>query len=148
MRVLAVASRGGHWVQLRRLRPALEEFDVTYVTTDPAYREEVDDEHAFVAVPDANRQTKVRLLLMMLQIAKLVVTKRPQVIVSTGAAPGYFAIRLGKLIGAKTVWLDSIANAERMSMSGQRIQKHADLWLTQWNHVASRVGAKCLGSVL
>jgi hypothetical protein len=59
------------------------------------------------------------------------------VIISTGAAPGYVAIRLGKLIGAKTVWLDSIANVEQVSLSGQKIGPHADLWLTQWEHLAT-----------
>ena len=35
-RVLAVASAGGHWVQLMRLRPAFGEDDVTYVTVNAA----------------------------------------------------------------------------------------------------------------
>ncbi len=32
VRVLAVASGGGHWVQLLRLRPAWEGCDVAYAT--------------------------------------------------------------------------------------------------------------------
>ena len=40
-RVLAVASSGGHWVQLRRLAPAFEDHDVAYLTTDPGHRSEV-----------------------------------------------------------------------------------------------------------
>jgi len=37
------------------------------------------------------------------------------VIVSTGAAPGYFAIVLGRLFGARTIWIDSMANIENLS---------------------------------
>ena len=37
-RILAVASSGGHWVQLTRLRPAFEGHDVAYVTTNPGHR--------------------------------------------------------------------------------------------------------------
>ena len=40
-RVLAVASSGGHWVQLRRLAPAFEGQDVAYLTTDAGHRAEV-----------------------------------------------------------------------------------------------------------
>ena len=37
-RVLAVASGGGHWVQLMRLRPAFEGTDIHYATVDPSAR--------------------------------------------------------------------------------------------------------------
>ena len=43
---------------------------------------------------------------------------RPDVVITTGAAPGYFAVRIGKLLGARVVWVDSIANAEELSLSG------------------------------
>ncbi len=40
-RVLAVASGGGHWVQLQRLMGAMEGQDVAFVTTLDSYREEM-----------------------------------------------------------------------------------------------------------
>jgi hypothetical protein len=75
---------------------------------------------------------------------------RPDVVISTGAASGYFALRIGKLFGAKTIWLDSIANAEELSLSGAKVQKHADLWLTQWEHLANpqEGGPEYKGAVL
>ena len=69
-------------------------------------------------------------------------------IVSTGAAPGYIAIRLGKLFGARSVWVDSIANPEQLSMSGAMAGRYADLWLTQWPHLAKRDGPYYRGAVL
>jgi len=68
--------------------------------------------------------------------------------VTTGAAPGYLAIRLGRLMGAKTIWVDSVANAEELSMSGRLAGRHAGLWLTQWAHLAGRPGPEYRGSVL
>ena len=44
-RVLAVASGGGHWVQLLRLRPAFEGCDVTYACVRPAYADDVPGEY-------------------------------------------------------------------------------------------------------
>lgn len=135
-RILAIASGGGHWVQLLRLRPAFEGCEVTFASVRPAYADDIPEER-FVTIPDATRWDRVRLLRMMFRVAWLVWRLRPDVIISTGAAPGYVAIRLGKLIGAKTVWLDSIANVEQVSLSGQKIGPHADLWLTQWEHLAT-----------
>jgi hypothetical protein len=159
-RVLAVASGGGHWIQLRRLRPAWEGCAVTYVTTRAGYRDEVardageapaglaaglpaglperpsEPPPRFFTVPDANRSQPLRLLAQLAAIAWIVLRTRPHAVVTTGAAPGYFAVRLGRLLGARTVWVDSIANAEELSLSGQRAGPHLDLWLTQWEHLA------------
>ncbi len=66
----------------------------------------------------------------------VVLRERPHVVVTTGASVGYFALRAGKILGARTVWIDSIANAEAISLAGQRACKYADLWLTQWPELA------------
>ncbi|MEM9010036.1 MAG: UDP-N-acetylglucosamine--LPS N-acetylglucosamine transferase [Pseudomonadota bacterium] len=149
-KVLAIASGGGHWVQLRRMRPAWDGCDVTYVTTSAGYRDEVmadaaargEPAPAFAVVIDANRWQKLRLLRQLWQLALIVLRLRPDTVVTTGAAPGYFALRLGRLVGARTVWIDSIANAEELSLSGRAAGRHADLWLTQWPHLASAAEAR------
>jgi hypothetical protein len=56
---------------------------------------------------------------------------------TTGASPGYFAIRIAGLLGARTVWIDSIANAESLSMAGRLAGRCADVWLTQWDSLAA-----------
>ena len=146
-RVLAIASGGGHWVQLLRLRSAFAGAEVTFASVRPSYAEDVPGEN-YVTVPDATRWERLQLLAMMIRVTLLVIRLRPHVILSTGAAPGYVAIRVGKLIGARTAWVDSIANVERVSMSGQRIGPHVDLWLTQWKHLESVDGPRWEGSVL
>lgn len=146
-RVLAVASAGGHWVQLLRMRPAWADCEVTYVTTNPGYRAQVDPAPYYV-VRDANRWDKVGLLQQAAKLAWIVLWVRPHVVISTGAAPGYFALRFGKWIGARTIWVDSIANVDELSLSGQRIGPHADLWLTQWAHLACPEGPQHVGAVI
>jgi hypothetical protein len=39
---------------------------------------------------------------------------------------------LGKLIGAKVIWLDSITNVNKLSLSGRMVRHIADLFLVQW----------------
>jgi UDP-N-acetylglucosamine:LPS N-acetylglucosamine transferase len=146
-RILAVASSGGHWVQLRRIMPAFEESDVAYVTVLESYRSEVPD-NRFYSVSDATRWSKLGLIVLALQLAWIIAKEKPSVIVSTGAAPGYFAIVLGRLYGAKTIWIDSMANIENLSMSGARVGRYADLWLTQWPHLAKSEGPHYAGGVL
>jgi exopolysaccharide biosynthesis glucuronosyltransferase PssD len=144
---MAVSSGGGHWVQLLRVMPAFAECDVTFVTVHDFYRSQV-TEYRFYTVNDATRWNKFGLIRMTSQLAWIIWKEKPEIVVSTGAAPGYVALRLARLMGARTIWLDSIANVERLSMSGQRIGRYADLWLTQWAHLARAEGPHYAGSVL
>ena len=86
----------------------------------------------FLLVPDASRWNKLRLLWSAVRVALVLLRVRPDVVISTGAAPGFFAISLARLVGARTVWVDSIANAEELSLSGQKASRIATLTLTQW----------------
>lgn len=145
--LLAIASAGGHWKELVRLRPLLEEYDVLWVTTDKAFRRDI-TKGEFRTVTEASRWDKLRLLRSAAEVLWILIRRRPRVVLTTGAAPGFFALWLGKKLGAKTIWLDSFANGEELSMSGQRAGKHADLWLTQWPELARPGGPEYAGSVL
>ena len=148
-RVLAISSGGGHWVQLLRLRPAFEGCRIVFVTVNKAYRADVPGER-FHTVPDATRWNKFKLILMALKLACIMAWEQPDTVISTGAAPGFFAIRFGKLMGCRTLWLDSVANIEKMSLSGQLVCGKADVVLTQWPHLAAAGGGVPMykGSVL
>lgn len=146
-KVMLVASAGGHWVQLNRLRSAFEGCELIFVTTEKKYATTVGNNQFFV-VPDASRWNKLRLVWLALLMMKNVIRIRPDVVVSTGAAPGFFALFWGKRLGAKTIWMDSIANVEKLSLSGQKAGSYADLWLTQWEHLATAKGPCYVGAVI
>lgn len=144
IRVLAIASAGGHWVQLMRLRPAWDGVNVIYVSTAENRCREITQEARIkgqqppscYTVIDATRWDKFKLLKQFLQITFILIKERPTVVISTGAAPGFFALRIGKWMGIRTVWLDSMANADKLSLSGEKASCCADLWLTQWKDLA------------
>jgi len=134
-------------VELLRLVPALEGSLVTYISVDHAYAKDVSGAR-YYCVFDVTRWNKIRWIQTAFQILWILIRQRPNVIISTGALPGYMAIRLGKMLGAKTIWVDSLANVEELSHSGACIGKYADLWLTQWAHLAKDDGPEYRGSVL
>lgn len=146
-RVLAVASAGGHWEQLLLLRDAFEGCEVTYMTTMRGLGERAGLAGVHI-VPDCNRDRPVLAAWAIIRIASHIMRLRPHVVISTGAMPGLIAIAIGRMLGARTAWVDSIANAEEFSMSGAKAHRHADLWLSQWQSVASASGAEYAGSVL
>ncbi len=146
-KVLAVSSGGGHWIQLLRLRKSWEGFNVVYATVNPGSKIDTGDNPFFV-IPDANRWTKISLIKCMFASLWLILKIRPRVVITTGAAPGLFALIFGKVLGARTVWLDSIANVEKLSMSGKLARPFADQWLTQWEDLAQSGGPDYRGAVV
>ena len=153
---MAVSSGGGHWAELCRLKEAWAGATVTYVVTQASYHTDVAKDPAgangkkphFFTIPDANKSEPLRLVFSALSILLLIIRIRPDVVISTGAAPGYFAIRFGKLFRARTIWVDSIANAEEVSVSAKLAQPYSDMYLTQWPHLAQPNGPQYKGSVM
>lgn len=135
-RLLLVASAGGHWVQLCRLAPAYENLEVKFVTTVRRGHAPM-GERPVATVTDASTRRPHQVALLMLQMAWVFFGFRPEVILSTGAAPGVVAIWLGRLVGARTIWIDSIANSEKVSLSARLVASQADVRLTQWPHLAN-----------
>lgn len=147
-RILAIASAGGHWVQLRRLKPAFAGLDVAFASVFPDYAEDVKGSR-YYSFDDVSRFKKLSIVKVVSQIFMILLRERPNVIITTGSFPGLLAITLGRyLFGARTIWIDSVANCERLSSSGSRAGKVAHTWLTQWEHLAGDSGPKFWGSVL
>jgi UDP-N-acetylglucosamine transferase subunit ALG13 len=147
-RLLAVASGGGHWMQLRRIAAAFEGFETVYVSVDPVPPVALAGQR-YYQVRDASRRSPLAFVPLAPQLTRILLKERPEVVVTTGAAPGLVALALARrLCGSRTVWIDSIANAERMSTSGEYARRVADVWLTQWEHLARPEGPHYWGSVL
>jgi UDP-N-acetylglucosamine:LPS N-acetylglucosamine transferase len=146
-KVVVIASGGGHWIQLKRLQTAYIDEDVTWIAADPALSSEV-PEGRFFAVQDASRESPFLLIKSALQLMRIMRRVRPDVVITTGAAPGLFGLVFGKLSGARTLWIDSVANAEKLSMSARLARPFADVVLTQWKHLAGKKYPRFEGSVL
>ncbi len=145
--VLAIASAGGHWHQLMALRPAFDGHRVSYLTTMEGLASEFGVEPSWL-VPDCNRDQPVAALKSFVSISRRMISLRPDMVISTGALPGVMALAIGRLLGAKCVWVDSIANAEELSASGRLAKRFAHLHLSQWEAVATAEGSEYAGALL
>jgi len=136
-KILAVSSAGGHWTQLMLISEAFLDSDLTYMTTsmNPQLNS-LPANSPVIKVMQANLSQKGRILILAIQVLVKVVFLRPDIVISTGAAPGFFAIFYGKCLGAKTIWLDSISNYETTTLSGQKAKPYCDKFLVQWPHLA------------
>jgi UDP-N-acetylglucosamine:LPS N-acetylglucosamine transferase len=136
-KVMAVASIGGHWIQLLRIaRPMEEHYEMVYVSTHPKCATMVEGQR-FHQTADFSRSDAWKLIPSFFKAVKTVWREKPDAIITTGAAPGLVFLMVGKLLGIKTIWIDSIANAEHLSASGRMASRFASRTYTQWKDLAT-----------
>ena len=139
--VLVLSSGGGHWLQLCRLAAAWQTERVVTACTapGPAMPCPVLRHHR---LRDATRWNRWGLLVLGVQVGRLMLIERPDVVVTTGAAPGLWALLWGRAMGARTVWIDSLANVQQLSSAGRLARWVATDWWTQWPHLAQDPGVQ------
>lgn len=147
-KLLAVSSGGGHWVQLCRLIPAFADCQVVYASTDPAPPAALRGA-TYHRIPDASQRDRLAFLPLAARLLRILLKERPDVVLSTGAAPGLVALVLAKsLLRSRTIWIDSVANVGELSTSGKLARPVADAWLTQWEHLSRPEGPRHWGAVM
>ena len=138
IKVCLVASAGGHLTQLLKLSDCWQGNDAVYVSTVDAVNKKLREYGRTYIIGECNRQQPFKAAWVLMQCIKVVWKERPDVEISTGAAPAFLLCITAKIFGAKIVWIDSIANVERLSMSGQMAKPFSSLFLTQWPELAKK----------
>ena len=149
-KLLAISSPGGHSIQLTRLCERLEDrYQLVYAMPSTRFNNASTHQgHKLYSITDVSADDKWRLIPCALQVLWILLKERPAAIISTGAAPGAVAISLGKLLRIRTIWVDSIANVRQISRAGRLIQRQADVFLTQWEHLSDGQQVLFKGAVL
>jgi UDP-N-acetylglucosamine:LPS N-acetylglucosamine transferase len=138
LRICLAASAGGHISQLLRLAESWKGYDSLFVTTTEVVLEKLQQHGRVYFVGECNRQHPIRVVKVLMRCIRIVLRERPDVVISTGAAVGCMVCFLGKTMGAKVIWVDSITNVEQISLSGRMVRYISDLFLVQWPELAKQ----------
>jgi UDP-N-acetylglucosamine:LPS N-acetylglucosamine transferase len=152
--VLLVCSTGGHLLQLLALRDSWNGFSSVWVTFDKSdARSLLAGERVVYAHGPTNRNfglLAVRNLLRNLAGAfRLLRVVRPKVVLTTGAGVAVPYAWIGRLLGARVVYVESLTRIERPSLSCRLIAPVASRIYAQWPELPEAVPkARYLGSVV
>lgn len=146
--ILLISTPGGHLVQLATLRGAWDGYDTAWVTGDTSdARSILEGERVYFGYGPAERSA-VNLLRNLRLAWRLVRTLRPQLIVSTGAAMCVPFVWVGRALGVKVFYVESVTRIEGPSLTGRLVAPFAHRVYVQWPELQGRMrGSSYVGSV-
>ncbi len=138
MKVCLACSAGGHLTELTRLEEAYRGQPHFFVTDKRVDTEEFAKRERvfFVTCP---RRNPLKLMLNFFETLDVLLREKPTVIVSTGADTAFFTCLLGKLLGAKLVFIESFARIREPSLTGKLLYPFADKFFVQWPDLKAKL---------
>lgn len=141
LRVGIVSSVGGHLSEVLELLPELLPHDLFFVLNDAApWRRELD---AFRRYRIVHAERDVRLLINLVEAARILRRERPDVLISMGASPAVPFFTLGRLWGAQTIFIESFAAVEKPTLTGRLLHPVAHHFFVQWPALLSSLPRAC-----
>lgn len=134
VKICLASSSGGHFEQLMMLKPLIEKYDGYVVTEKIGYDIKVSEIPVKYVTP-INRTDKTfffKLLYNVLKSFIIVVTDRPDYIISTGALAAVPLMIWTKLFGGKVIYIESFAKINSPNISGKIVYKFANQFYVQW----------------
>lgn len=132
MKVGLVGSSGGHLTHLYMLKPFWEETERFWVTFDKEdARSLLQEETVYPCYYPTNRNV-INLIRNTFLAWKVLQKERPDVIISSGAAVAVPFFYLGKLFGAKLIYIEVFDRIDKPTLTGKLVYPIADRFVVQW----------------
>lgn len=135
IKVCLVGSSGGHLTHLYQLKPFWKNKNRFWVTFD---KEDANSllkrEKVYHCYFPTNRNIKA-LLKNTVVAWKVLRKERPDLIISSGAAVAVPFFYLGKLFGAKTIYIEVFDRIDASTITGKLVYPISDKFIVQWDEM-------------
>lgn len=132
MKVCLVGSSGGHLTHLYMLKPFWKDRERFWVTFD---KEDaislLEGEKMYPCHFPTNRNIK-NLFRNTVVAWKVLRKERPDVIISSGAAVAVPFFYIGKLLGAKLIYIEVFDRIDKPTLTGKLVYPIVDKFVVQW----------------
>ena len=132
MKIGLVGSSGGHLTHLYMLKPFWQDKDRFWVTFDKEdARGLLQGEKVYPCHFPTNRNLK-NLIRNTFVAWKVLRKERPDLLISSGAAVAVPFFYLGKLFGAKLIYIEIYDRIDKPTMTGKMVFPIVDRFIVQW----------------
>lgn len=132
MKVCFITSSGGHLTHLLQLKKWWDDKERFWVTFEKEDSKSIlKDEKKYWCYFPTNRNIKNLIKNTFLAI-KILFKEKPDIIVSTGAAPAIPFFYIGKILGSKVVYIEVYDRINKPTITGKIVYPISDLFILQW----------------
>lgn len=130
MKLLLVSSSGGHFEQIKMLKPLEKKYRVISVTEKTLINDNAD--YYMIQTGQKDKLLWLRFPLNCLKAIKIWFTEKPDVVISTGTMIVLPFVVLAKLTGKKIIFIETFARIHDKTKTGSLLYGHVDLFIVQW----------------
>ena len=135
MKICLVGSSGGHLTHLYMLKPFWENKERFWVTFDKEdARSLLEGENVYHCFFPTNRNIK-NLIRNTFVALKVLAQEKPDVIISTGAAVAVPFFYIGKIKGAKLIYIEVFDRVNTSTITGKLVYPITDRFIVQWEEM-------------
>lgn len=140
-KVLFIASTGGHLNELMQLNPMFSKYDYHIITekdkTTCVLKEKYGDKISYLKYGTRSKIFIYPFIFLFNCIKSFFVFIKlnPKVIVTTGTHTAVPMCYIGKMFGAKIIFIETFANRNTKTLSGKLVYPIADLFIVQWKEM-------------
>ena len=151
LKVAFVASSGGHLEEISKLKEIERMYDCFLVTEKSGFEIKEFCEEKRYYVPKMNRKAisfLPKFIWLFLRTLSILITEKPDFVITTGALIAYPFCVIGKLMGIKVVYIESFARVDQPSLTGKLVYNLSDLFMVQWEDMLNKYPKSMLGGDL
>lgn len=133
-KILMAASSGGHLEEVLALKELKDHYESVLITEKTDYQVSFWQERTYL-MPQVNRRefrSLVQYVGIFFSTLKILLSEKPDVVLSTGAMVAFPALLLGKILGKKIIFIECMFNVDEPTLTGKLTYKFADLFIVQW----------------
>ena len=135
LKICFVGSSGGHLIHLYMLKPFWQDKDRFWVTFDKDdARSLLKDEKMYSCYYPSNRSFKA-LIINTIKAIKILSKEKPNLIISSGAAPAIPFFWIGKLFGTKNIYIEVFDRIDTSTIAGKLCYPVADKFIVEWEEM-------------
>jgi beta-1,4-N-acetylglucosaminyltransferase len=123
-------------VQAKQLSPIYEKYDHFYFTFKGGVADEMKSNSRVRTIPNIVKHNPISWVIGMILSAYFAVRERSDVVITTGAGVVVFFCIFAKLLGAKLIFIESMANIEKPTLTARLLYPFANLFIVQWPGLA------------
>jgi len=130
IKICLISSSGGHYEQLKMLKPLEKKYNVFWITEKTDYFS-----HADYFLLQTGMKDKFYLIKTIINFIKSVyiwIKERPDYIVTTGTMIVFPMAFIAKILKKKLIFIETFARVYDGTRAGKILYKYSDLFIIQW----------------